>query len=182
MRPDSALGSELKAQMSIIVASGATEVLRTAGSRMGSVQASRKAKMSKCTGGAAVEPALDVIGGSALVAATPAGPASAANVFQPPLVSDWSLPSELLSQRFSTEPLAQQLANFVKLWHVSAGYPGIFGSFASAEHYEKSLVLLKDVASIAGSVEAVNATNFGGSAHSLFRVTSWKLRGDTGAS
>jgi len=37
MRTDSGLGSELKAQTSIVVASGAPEVLRSAESRMGSV-------------------------------------------------------------------------------------------------------------------------------------------------
>jgi len=37
MRTDSALGSELKAQTSIVVASGAMEVLRAVESRMGSV-------------------------------------------------------------------------------------------------------------------------------------------------
>jgi len=114
--------------------------------------------MSKCTGGAAVEPALDVIRGSAPVGATTAGAASAANVFKPPLVSDWSFPPEMMSQRLRTEPLAQQLANFAKICHVSAGYPGIIGCYVRAELYEKSLVLLKDVASIGGAVEAVNAT------------------------
>jgi len=157
MRTDTALGSVLKAHTSIVVASGATAVPRAAGRRTGPVQASRKAKRSKGTGGAAVEPVLDVTGGSALGAATTAGAASAANVFKHPLVSDWSLPPEMMSQRFSTEPLAQQLANLVKMCHVSAGYPGIFGSFACAELYEKGLVRLEDVASIGGAAGEVNA-------------------------
>jgi len=114
--------------------------------------------MSKRRGGAAVEPALDVIRGSAPVGATTAGAASAANVFKPPLGSDKSFPPEMMSQRFRTEPLAQQLSSFVKIRHVSVGYPGIVGSFVRADLDEKSLVLLKDVASIEGVVRAVNAT------------------------
>jgi len=158
MRTESALRFELKAQTSIVIASGATAVPRAAESRMGSVQASRKAKRSKCGGGAAVEQAPDITGGSALVAATTAGASLAANVSKHPLVSDWSLPPKMMSQRFSTEPLAQKLDHLVKICHVSAGNTGIFGSFACAEMFEKGLVLLKDVASIRGAAEAVNAT------------------------
>jgi len=67
------------------------------------------------------------------------------------------LPPEMMSQRFSTEPLSLQLANLVRMSHVSVGHPGIFGSFACAELYEKGLARSEDVVGMGGTAVAANA-------------------------
>jgi len=105
-RTDVALGSMLKSQTELMATSGGTAAARTAGRRTGLVQAGRQAKRAKGAGGAALGPAPDAIGAGAPAAATTAGAAPAVGVFKHPLVADWSLPPEMMAQRFSTEPLA----------------------------------------------------------------------------
>jgi len=156
MRADTALGSVLEAQTNMVVASGTTAVPRAVGRRTGSGQVGRQAKRAKGVGGASLEPALDATGGATHAAATTPGAGPPANVFKHPLVTDWSLPPEMMAKRLNTEPLSQQLTNLVKMCHVSVSYPGIFGSFACAELYEKGIVRLSDVAYMGGTAPAGN--------------------------
>jgi len=156
-RTDTAVGSVLKAQTELIIASGAATAPRAAGRQTGSAQAGRHAKRTRGAGGAAPEPALDATGEGAHVTTSTAGAARVVGVFKHPLVADWSLPPEMMSQRFSTEPLSLQLANLVRMSHVSVGHPGIFGSFACAELYEKGLARSEDVVGMGGTAVAANA-------------------------
>jgi len=137
-RTDTALGSVLKGQADVVAASLSAAVPKSALRRPGGVQVGRQTKRAKGAG-ALLKPAMDPTGGGAVVSTPAPDTERPGSGFKYPLVDDWGMPVEMMSQRFITEPLFLQLANLVRMCHVSVDHPGIFGSFACAQLYEMGL-------------------------------------------
>ena len=161
LRTDTALGTVLQTQSVLVAASGSASVRRPVSRGAGSEHAARHTKKAKvAAAGRETSPELTSGGAvaTAVAAANATDAAQAGETYTYPLVHDWGMPIEMMTGKFDTEPLFLQLANLVKLCHVSVGHPGIFGSYACAQLYEQGLVRSVEVVSNGGAAAAVNAT------------------------
>jgi len=131
-RAETAFGTLLRTQ-SVLVVSAVPAATRPPESRPGSAAGERHAKRAKRAVDAQ-QPSPEPTRRDA-----PATPTTI-KVDKCPLVHDWGMPDNMMTQKFNTEPFFLQLANRVKMCQVSAGYPGIFGSFACSILYEKGLL------------------------------------------
>ncbi|OSX79132.1 hypothetical protein BU14_0086s0019 [Porphyra umbilicalis] len=155
-RTDTALGSVLKGQADVIAASLSVAVPKSALRRPAGVHVDRQTKRAKGSG-TVLKPVMDATVGGSVVFAPASDTERPVRGLKYSLVDDSGMPVEMMSQRFITEPLFLQLANLVRMWHVSFDHPGIFGSFACSQLHEIGLERSTDVLSQGGAAAEANA-------------------------
>lgn len=63
--------------------------------------------------------------------------------YHSPLIRDWAMPVEMMTNRMEAKPLFHQLSEMVRLCHVSVGQPGLFGSLACNQLYMEGVARMK---------------------------------------
>jgi len=77
--------------------------------------------------------------------------------FHSALVHDWTMPAEMLTATFVSQPLFEQLIELVKLCHVSVGKQGLFVSHACLKVYEEGVTRTAEVVRDGGTAGVINA-------------------------
>lgn len=150
-RLDEAFVGVLNGQTAVIAAASAINSSVGAGKRpSGGVQP--PPKKSKSGGVAALPPS----SGTAGVNSAAQGGGESVE-YHCALVHNWSMPPEMLTATFLSQPLLKQLTEMVRMCHVSADHPGVFGSYGCLRLYEEGLERTAKVIRDGGTTGVIHA-------------------------